>query len=122
MKRIAIILLIGILALTPVAFLYLNLRDANGKLTVATNKNVQLTSKVSSLQNELSKYEGINKQDLLKYCSERAMTEYLNYLKRNSVTVTEGNVTTYAPKSPNVHSTASENLETAKNECNRVYS
>lgn len=96
---------------------YLGMRDANQKLSDATSEKVRLEIETKELTAKLSTFNGVEKADLLKVCSEKAKTDYSNYIQANSVSVTEGNITTLTPKTPNILRQAEESLRSSEKNC-----
>lgn len=116
-KRLVSLIVICIIAVGVAITSYLGMRDANQKLSDATNEKVRLEIETKELTAKLSTFNGVEKADLLKVCSEKAKTNYSDYIRANSISVTEGNVTTLSPKSPNTLRQAEESLQLSEKNC-----
>lgn len=116
-KWLVSLIVISVIAVGVAVASYLGMRDANQKLTNATSDKVRLEIETKELTAKLSTFNGVEKADLLKVCSEKAKTDYSNYIRANSISVTEGNVTTLSPKTPNILRQAEESLRSSEKSC-----
>lgn len=112
-----VLLAISVVGLGATAILYNNLRDANQQLSATLSQNTKLEAEIKKLDTELHKFDDIEKSDLLKLCTERAGSEYTDYVRKNSISAKEGNVTTLYPKSPDTLRLATEQLKASEKSC-----
>lgn len=116
-KWLVSLIVICVIAVGIAIASYLGMCDANQKLSNATSDKVRLEIETKELTAKLSTFNGVEKADLLKVCSEKAKTDYSDYIRANSISVTEGNVTTLSPKTPNILRQAEESLRSSEKNC-----
>lgn len=110
----------AVIGMAVVTFLTIVVVQQNNKiqnLNSLANQKSQLEKKVKKLEQELSKFDGVVKDDLLKLCTTRAKNEYSDYIAKNSIAVKNGDTTTLYPKSPDTLGKASNNLKSSEQSC-----
>lgn len=121
-KYTILISLIALLFLVVSMLLLLAVRSANENLSSLQAQNRQLEDKVNKQSSDLKIFDGVEKSDLLKVCTDKAKAQYSEYIRANSISVTEGNVTTLSPKSPNIIRQADQERTASEKNCSDRFS
>lgn len=121
MRKAAQIVTVFLIASLPTLFVYSKLQIANEDLARQKITYSKLESDMTSLRKQLDNYKNFSKSDMYEICIERAKDTYSEYIRRNSVSFKEGNITTLYPKSPETTKVALQNQQLAETECGNKF-
>lgn len=115
---LGIVLATGTIGVSVFSYMqYQSILEHQRALDRADADNTALRQQNSELATKLKRYSVVNAGELIALCMEKANADYLRYIKDNSTTTTEGNVTTHMPKSREVLRVADEQLVAERAGC-----